>query len=121
MAEPLGSPAGGTVAPKGRVERDALISLGILIWYPISISLLPTVGGLIGTTGELDPVDIIRWLILIAYVFVPIAFGIRAGWRAIRGGARDGIAAIAWIGLIGDVGVFAISLLFALGELVNPH
>jgi len=43
------------------------------------------------------------------------------GWRAVRARLPAGWFALAIFGIIGNLGVIAISAAFVIGEVTNPH
>ncbi len=102
-------------------RRDALLSVLLAMCFPFSVALLPAVGPAIGLTGYGGFLDGVRAVIMAALFFLPFVIGAVLGRRAVRGGLHGVLAVTAWVGLIANVTVIAVSLMFLLGEFTNPH
>lgn len=116
-----GSTGAGAAPERKGAWRDAFLSLGIAMWFPFAVALLPVVGSAIGLTGYGGLLDVVRAVFMAVGFFLPFVVGVVLGWRGARGGLHGVSLAAAWVGLVANVAVVLVSLSFLLGEFTNPH
>jgi hypothetical protein len=103
---------------------EAVVSAGMVTFLPAMLWLEMTVGGMLGVPSADPNPPFDYWLrsaIWAAIFFAPFVVGALLGWHAIRSRLPSNWFVVAVLGIVVNVGVIALALLFLAGEAVGPH
>lgn len=108
----------------GRARLESITSVLLAFMLPIAVGLQMEVGGALGVPSEdpSPPLDYwLRSVLWAASFLAPFVVGALLGVHAVWQRPTAGWRVLARLGIAGNVGVITIAVLFAVGEVVNPH
>jgi hypothetical protein len=112
---------------KASIERrwvEAIASVLLVMLLPVAVGLQMEIGGALSvpSTDPNPPLD--YWLrigLWAAAFFAPFVVGAILGAHALGGRPSVSRRILSLAGLLGNLSVIALALLFAIGEVTNPH